>query len=261
MIVDLATFESSDHQDDLGGRRAEAAVRMLAHGKTAAGHHALIQMIARNRGRQLAWRFELNVFDTAHEHLARHGDAKAMPTLLHFLGTMTKDHRGHRAALEALPRIDATRARGHVFAIADQGIMASAAVTALAAIGDDDARARLHTLAQHPRSGVRQDARRALEAAGIDPGPAIESPLPETLVAHPDRDVRHDALRTLHDRKDRPLMLSLCAAEQLDALLRARSDDSGLPFSWYSWNELLPPEVPTMRRPAMMARCSATVRH
>ncbi|MBE7449295.1 MAG: hypothetical protein HS111_10455 [Kofleriaceae bacterium] len=45
---------------------------------------------------------------------------------------------------------------------------------------------------------------------------------------------------------------SLCAAECLDEILRARTDDNGLPFSWYEWGDVLPAEVPRMRPEARL---------
>lgn len=252
MIADVLAFEVSDHGDDLAGRRAEHAVAMLARGRTDAGLHALIALIDRWRGRPLPWRLELGVLDRAHEHLARHGDVRVFATLLHFLATMTKDHGCHRTALEALARLDPDRARPIVFAIDDLGALTPTVVIALTTIGGDDALARLRALARHPDRAVWLGARRALEQAGLDPGLEPVPPPPEELVTHPDRDTRHKALRELHDRKDRSLMLSLCAAEALDALLRARTDDSGLPFSWYGWDQVLPPEVPRMRADARL---------
>ncbi len=252
LASDVTAAEADDGSDEMLFRRTEQAVRLLAVGGTDEGLRTLIAMIRRCRDRAQPWRLELNVFGPAHEHLARRGDKRAFATLLHFLGTMTKDHRSHRAALEALPRIDPERARPHVFAIADLGAMMTSAVAALAALGDDAAHARLRELARYPDPHIQRSARQALTEAGLDPGPVPEMPAPEALIAHPDRDVRHGALRALHDRKDCALVLSLCAAEALDAILRARTDDSGLPFSWHGWHDLVPRKVAELRAPARL---------
>lgn len=69
-----------------------------------------------------------------------------------------------------------------------------------------------------------------------------------------DREVRHDALRAIHDRKDPSLFVALCVAEQIDAHLRARADDyPGLPFSWWDWKGVIPNHVIEMRSAERLA--------
>lgn len=242
MSEDLLAVERRP-DDDVTGRCAEHAAGFLARGRTDAGLRALLELIGRWRGRARPWRLDLGAWSTAHEQLGHHGDARSFATLAHFLGTMKADHRAHRAALAGLVRLDAPRAARYILALAEANAMLPAVVALLPHLGAalrDDAIATLRRLGTYPLPEVRRLARDGLADLAADAGPEAEQPAPEALLIHPDREVRAQALRAVHERKDASLYLSLTAAEGVDAHLRALSNDPGLPFSWHGWDARLP---------------------
>lgn len=242
MSEDLLAVEQRP-DDDVTGRCAEHAAGFLARGRTNSGLRALLELIGRWRGRARPWRLDLGAWSSAHEQLGLHGDARSFATLAHFLGTMKADHRAHRAALAGLVRIDAPRAARYILALAQANAMLPVVVALLPQLGAalrDEAIATLRRLGTYPLPEVRRLAREGLAHLAADAGPEAEQPAPEALLIHPDREVRAQALRAVHERKDASLYLSLTAAEGVDAHLRALSGDPGLPFSWHGWDARLP---------------------
>jgi hypothetical protein len=96
---------------------------------------------------------------------------------------------------------------------------------------------------QYPLLHVRRQASRVLGAL-LGAAPAIDETIdPEAFVLHRDDEVRHHALRAIHDRSDRSLFRSLVIAEAIDEGLRRLTGDPSLPFSWWDWKEILPEAV------------------
>ncbi len=242
MAADVAAAATAGDAD-LPWRRAEAALDLVGRDRSDRGLRALLELIRARRGRALAWREELYVFDTAHEKLATYGDARAAPTLLHYLGTMKKCARAHAAALHGLVRVAPERARPHVLALAARGTWNRLAAELLVALGGDDTTPHLVRLAGHFDKSARATAAKALRARGTEP--PGEPPPVEEFVADPDREARHEALRALAGRRDRALFVSLVALHALDAALRERTQFPGLPFSWWDWKGVLPDEIIT----------------
>jgi hypothetical protein len=256
MSADLNRIEQR-LEEEVTYRCAEHAAAFLARGRTDAGLHALVSFVRRWRDCPRPWRLDVGAFSAAHEHLAYHGDARAFATLLAYVGSMRSDSRCVRAALSALVRIDPARASSYLLAMARAEVIFPTAIAReLPLLGLAITRAdeqtevilQLRRLSGYPAPEVRRLAREGLELLDVPVNPEDDAqPPPEQLILHPDREVRREAMYTLHARKDVSLFLSLAAAESVDAHLRERLGDSCLPFTWYGWDERLPKDFLRVR--------------
>src|SRR5204863_7874827 len=93
-VADVAATDRAGDAD-IPYRCAEVALDLIARAKTDRSLRALFEIVRTRRGAKLPWRVQSYVFDRTHEALATHGDARVVPTLLRYLGTMTRMHRAH----------------------------------------------------------------------------------------------------------------------------------------------------------------------
>jgi hypothetical protein len=240
LVADVARTEGTD--DELVHRCAEAALDMLARDPSDRGLRAMLEIVRARRGRPLPWRVELQVFGTAHEKLAEHGDARCAPTLLYYVGATSKFKASHGRALIGLARVDPARALPHLVTLAASGGRLVHVAQALAFVPDPAATATLRDLAGHGDKEIHAIASRVLAERG-EPVADRAAPPPEELVLDPDHDARHRALHAIAKRHDRSTFLSLLYAEAFDAVLRARDESPGLPFSWWEWSDVLPKKI------------------
>jgi hypothetical protein len=248
LAEELAEGTSEGTEEPL--RRAEAAVGLLVRGGTARGLACLVGLVRRTRNRATCREFDDRVRRAIHFELAQRGDCRALPTLLHDLGTMRTAGGVHGDELVALARLDPRRARPLVHELDERGGLPWDVIAALRLLGEPEDQARLAAVARrHPRAEVRARALDALAELGRPPVPPDPPAPPETLVTHPDTEVRAAALCALFERRDPSLYVSLLAGELLHQVLSSWTE--GLQYSalsdWSPWDDLVPREL--RRRP------------
>jgi hypothetical protein len=110
-------------------------------------------------------------------------------------------------------------------------------VEALAAAGTPEAMTLFDALRSYPHRGTRGEIAWRDRQAGRVPIDEPPMPAPETLIAHPDAEVRQDALEALIQRGDRALYTTLLQAEALHRGLQLRDDKSSNAPGWRVWEE------------------------
>lgn len=239
LVADVAAAEAAG-DEELPHRRAEVALDLLARATAPRAMRALLELIRRYRGRRVDWRLQLYLLDRAHFALGAHGDARAVPSLLHYLGTMTCLHRAHESALRGLARLAPARARPLLIALSDAH--GAQLHELLVVVGGAETAPALRRLAQHPVEHVRASAAAGLQALGEAPAPYIERAVEDRAV-DADRRIRADALDELSRSAVKDRFLSLVLADALDKHLRAQIGDSVLGVTWSAWRDLVPAVV------------------
>lgn len=209
LVADLAAIDGAG-DSEIPYRRAEAAFRVLVR---AGQLRPVIEAIRARRQQTMEWRVRSYAFEAPHRMLAEHGDARVVPTLLHFIGS-AKKFGLEKSVMSGLVKVAPDRVRPYVLAFARKGLHREPCIEWLRALGGADEQALATQLAAH-----------------------AQAPLYERAV-DVDLDTRHAALRALADRADPSTFKSLVLAEALDRYLRARTDYPGLPFSWHDWKAI-----------------------
>ncbi|MCC6995701.1 MAG: hypothetical protein IT370_13915 [Deltaproteobacteria bacterium] len=255
LLADLADLDQGRADSDLAQRRSARAADLLAASRTPRARRWMIELLARRRGTEASHAVRYHLLLPVIEGLGRHPDPALAPTLLLALhggdGCTRADKQAILGAAQAAPELTLPVLRS----LLERGVALAGALAAARGMG-----ARALALAdviepylRYPLRWVRLESRDALAALrGTAPEAEAPGPEPESSVLHPDREVRHEALRQLHDRKDTSLFHSLVIAELIDAELRRVTDFPGLPFSWWEWKGLLP-EAIIQGRPAQRA--------
>lgn len=193
---------------DLVRRCAEVAVRCLAR---AGQIRPLIELIRSVRHKNRSHDVEYYLYLPAHRFLMERNDPRTFPTLLHDIAT-TRKHGWWTTAITTIIELAPDRVRPWAVELARRGVHRREAIKWMQKLGE-------HALAAELMA--RDSASLVQRAVDID------------------RETRHKALRELAEKKDPSTFISLVLAESLDKYLRARSDDPGLPFSWYEWKGIL----------------------
>ncbi len=240
---DITSVEGPDELEERLYRRAERAIPLLARRRNDRALAFLLSLVKRARERKMHWQHDFNVRHTALRALAAWGDARCFATFAVELGRMTDGQAIiHPEMTASMVRTDPGRARPIVTKLAEVWALGSRIVEPLAILRDT---AGLQRVLPALVGWERTDAIRRLRELGVTVPAAQEADPPyESLVLHPSRELRQAALRKIHERKDPKTFYSLVLAEAVDAELRARSKDSSLPFSWWTWKELLPEKAP-----------------
>ena len=200
--------------DDIVLRRAEKALDLLSR----ATIRPLIELIRERRSRQLSDRERLWLFAGAHRALAERRDPRAVPTLLHYIGSY-KHHGGLSRIIDELVEIAPERVRPYVLRLARRGVHRESCITWLRKLGGEEEQHLVAVLTERGSAPIHE---RAIDV---------------------DLDTRHAALRELAGRKEPSTFVSLVLAESLDKFLRARTDWAFLPFSWWEWKGIVPDDV------------------
>jgi hypothetical protein len=200
--------------EDIVVRRAEKALDLLSR----ASIRPLVELIRERRGKNLSDRERLWVFAGAHRALAERRDPRAVPTLLHYIGSY-KHFGGLTKIIDELVEVAPERVRPFVLIFARRGVYRERCIEWLRKLGGEEEQ---HLVAVLSERGSASIFERAIDV---------------------DMDTRHAALRELAARKDRSMFVSLVLAESLDKFLRARTDWAFLPFSWWEWKDILPDDV------------------
>jgi len=242
--VDLVEAGKTDK--DIDQRCAEKSAVLLGRSADDTATRRLVAIVRKWRDQPQPHAMRFFVVQPALEGLAYGKLPTVAATLMLALDGSTCTYRGDYQAIVGASAADFELARPILRRMLTVGVGLPPALEAIETIGPraaDFAEAIAPYLA-YPHLGVRGLARRALTAIGHTP-PSDEPPMPapEQLVLHPNQEVRHEALRAIHARKDKAVFMSLAIAEQVDATLRIATGSSSLPFSWWDWKDLLPPKV------------------
>jgi hypothetical protein len=237
MTADLADAETADTDSELPWRRAEHAAQYLARSGAPDAVAALIALLRRWRGRDGHWRLHAHVLDASRTALGTIPHPQAVATLLLELAGRRPFGNPRDALLRGLARIAPQRALPVLRqACAARSGMPSV-VEALAAAGTAQARALLDELRDYPHRATRDTITRLDRQDGRPATDPPAMPAAESLLAHPDREVRQDALEALIQRGDRSLYLTLLHAEALHRQLQLRLENSSVGPGWRIWEE------------------------
>ncbi len=255
LLADLADLDEGRADSDIAQRRSARAAELLAASRTPRARRWMLEMLGRRRGAEASHAVRYHLLLPVLEGLGRYPDPAVAPTLLLALDGSDGCTRADKQAIIGAAQVAPDLALPVLRSLLQRGLGLSGALAAARGLG-----ARALALADviepylaYPLRWVRLEARDALAALrGTTPAPEAPGPEPESCVLHPDREVRHEALRLLHDRKDTSLFRSLVLAEVIDAELRRVTDYPGLPFSWWEWKGLLPEDI-IQTRPAQRA--------
>jgi hypothetical protein len=235
MTADLAAAETADTDSELPWRRAEHAAQYLARSGAPGAVAALIALLRRWRGRDGSWRLHAHL-DASRKALGTIPHPQAVATLLLELADRRPFGNPRDALLRGLARIAPQRALPVLRQACAARSGMPGVVEALAAAGTAQARALLDELRDYPHRATRNTITWLDQQDGR---PVTDPPMPaaESLLTHPDREVRQDALEALIQRGDRSQYVTLLQAEALHRQLQLRVDDSSFGPGWRIWEE------------------------